>query len=225
MQAIRLRTMVIFLSIVTIGLAFGLYSREYRRSLRSLWCSSNAALIATAMHQYHVKYRTFPPAYIAGPSGAPAHSWRILVLEFMDKNLYDSYDFTQPWNSPNNLWIGKKVDSFSCPNDKTALQNGFTSYVAIVGDHTLFRQSRGVTFSDVGNPGETICIVEVKDSGIHWMEPKDLTLDDYETGTGDLKIATYDRVGPLVLVVDGTYHRVKQPLTPEQLRKVSAINE
>ena len=41
------------------------------------------------MHNYHDEHGSFPPAYIADASGKPMHSWRVLILPYLDeKGLY-----------------------------------------------------------------------------------------------------------------------------------------
>ena len=40
-----------------------------------------------ALHNYHQANGCFPPAYIADKNGKPMHSWRVLILPYME---YDS---------------------------------------------------------------------------------------------------------------------------------------
>src|SRR5688572_33251458 len=45
----------------------------------------------------------FPPAYVADSNGTPMHSWRVLILPYIEANhIYDRYDQTQPWDSATN---------------------------------------------------------------------------------------------------------------------------
>ncbi len=68
-------------------------------SVRSSW----------RLHNYHETYKTLPPAYIADANGKPMHSWRMLIMPFMEQStLYNQYDFSEPWNGPNNI---KLLDS------------------------------------------------------------------------------------------------------------------
>ena len=55
------------------------------------------------MHNFHAITNHFPPAVIFGPDGKPWHSWRVLILPYLEENeLYNAYDFSQPWDSPRN---------------------------------------------------------------------------------------------------------------------------
>src|SRR5712691_1116717 len=50
--------------------------------------------IGLALHNYHDTYGTFPPAFVLGPDGRPWHSWRVLILPYLEcKPLYDEYHF------------------------------------------------------------------------------------------------------------------------------------
>jgi hypothetical protein len=42
-------------------------------------CIKNLTLLGIALHNYHDKYKSFPPAYVADANGKPMHSWRILL--------------------------------------------------------------------------------------------------------------------------------------------------
>jgi len=78
-----------------------------REAARRAQCSNNLKQIALAFHNYHDTYRTFPPAYIPDEDGNPKHSWRVLILPFLEQRaLYEQYNFDEPWDSPNNRIVG-----------------------------------------------------------------------------------------------------------------------
>ena len=108
-----------------------------RHAGRRAACANNLHEIALALHQYHQANGCFPPAYIADKSGKPMHSWRILILPFLDRNdLYKAYDFSEPWNGPNNKkLLATRPNVFACPSDPSVGRGGATqtSYVAVVG--------------------------------------------------------------------------------------------
>ncbi len=43
--------------------------------------------IMQAMHQYHDTYESFPPAFVVGPDGRRWHSWRALILPWLEPEL------------------------------------------------------------------------------------------------------------------------------------------
>lgn len=69
-----------------------------REAARRASCSNNLRQIGLAMHNYHDKYNCFPPAFLPDENGKPKHSWRVLLLPFLDeKSLYAEYRFDEPW--------------------------------------------------------------------------------------------------------------------------------
>ena len=59
-------------------------------------CVNNMRHIGIALQNYHDTYKSFPPAYVADENGRPMHSWRVLILPFLEENgLYEKYDFDE----------------------------------------------------------------------------------------------------------------------------------
>ena len=62
-------------------------------------CRNNMRQLMLAMLNYESANGHFPPAYIADDDGKPMHSWRVLILPFLEGNhIYDQYDFSEPWD-------------------------------------------------------------------------------------------------------------------------------
>src|SRR5579872_1042254 len=69
-----------------------------REAARRAQCANNLKMIGLALAQYESQYGRFPPAYIADADGKPMHSWRVLILPYLDEeSLYSEYDFSEPW--------------------------------------------------------------------------------------------------------------------------------
>ena len=164
--------------------------------------------IGLALHEYHDKYEQFPPAYVLGPDGKPWHSWRVLVLPFLNENsLYERYRFDEPWDGPNNRQLhALRPDVFGSP-----LQNSYdgrvTTYQAVVSRRSMWPAHFSVPLSDVlDGTSSTIFLVENDQSEAIWMEPRELTerdvlsmlrpTDDGKTGHDAQRIP--------VLMVDGS---------------------
>ena len=145
-------------------------------------CTSNMKQIGLALHNYHDVYKTFPPAYIVDEQGKPKHSWRVLILPFMNEQaLYDQYDFDEPWNGPqNSQLLGKIPRLFQCPaharHGETA--SPCTHCVAVVGPTTAWPGPVGRKLSDFSESDTTALVVEANDLGVAWLEPRDLSLDE-----------------------------------------------
>ncbi len=105
------------------------------------------------------------------------HSWRVLILPYLcGLDIYNQYRFDEPWDSPHNrkLANSRGVQPVCLPHGRR---------------HFRRNQLRGSrrTRNDVaglkGRPirdgtSKTIAIVEVANSGIHWMEPRDIAYKD-----------------------------------------------
>jgi uncharacterized protein DUF1559 len=148
----------------------------YREPSRRLQCTMNLRQIGVALHTYHDVYGCLPPAYIADENGRPMHSWRVLILPFLEEQaLYDQYDFSEPWDGPNNRSLAAQAPAcYSCPD---ALPNKplEAHYLAIVGPRTAWPGDKSSMFKDFKDGTDNVLVVvEVQNSGISWMEPRDL---------------------------------------------------
>lgn len=156
-------------------------------SCRSAWscqtmCSHRLRSISAALLNYHRDYGSFPPACVRDKAGKPMHSWRVLVLPYMGTNeqeLYSRYNLSEPWNSPENSKLAAlRPHIYVCPNDAGVVSSADTSYVAVIGHQTVWPDSAPTRLDNIRDkPNETIQLVEVAESGIHWMEPRDLPFD------------------------------------------------
>src|SRR4030095_9667762 len=98
------------------------------------------------------QYGSFPPAYIADKNGRPMHSWRILILPFLEEQaLFSRYNFNEPWDGPNNRKLhGTTIALFECPADESPNRpTGMTSYVLVTGPGTLFGDGVAPRLNDV----------------------------------------------------------------------------
>jgi hypothetical protein len=192
-----------------------------REAARRQMCMSNLKQIGLALHSYHETYKSFPPAYVADADGKPMHSWRVLVLPFLEDDrltqAYAQYDFNEPWDGPNNRRVADMIESagatpFHCPSTDSSHRE--TTYVAVVGPQTVWPGSTGMPIRGItdGTPN-TIAVVEMANSGIHWMEPKDLAFDEAVRGINQpgvkSGISSKHVYGANVLLSDGSVHFIK----------------
>ena len=147
-------------------------------------CTYNLSMIEVALEQYRRTHGRFPPAIVSDKNGRPMHSWRVLILPFLDNGaLLDKYDLREPWDGPSNKKLAKYRPSvYVCPSDPAAQESPtMASYLAVVGPGTAW--SEHSDRSDLSSDGEKrILLAEVADSGINWMEPRDLTRDEVLRG-------------------------------------------
>jgi len=148
-------------------------------------CMNSLKQLEFALYNYHDEHGHFPPAYIADSNGKPMHSWRVLILPYLEyQPLYELYDFDEPWDGPNNSKLAaQRPELFACPADASTDGTTTTSYVAVVGPKTMWPGTSTVDVEAIPDgAGNTIHLVEVADSGIEWMEPRDLSFEEAVAG-------------------------------------------
>lgn len=162
-------------------------------------CLSNIKQIMLGLYNYEAVHGAFPPAFIADANGKPMHSWRVLILPFMEqRELYDQYDFDEPWDGPNNrkLWdqMPYLYSCKGCERCRTIggepfgeLPRNAANYVAIVGAEAAWpgATSRKVTELADGT-SNTLMILEYSGASQPWTAPADLPFDEaVDVLTGD----------------------------------------
>ena len=138
-------------------------------------CKSNLKHIALALHNYHDVYGSLPPAYTTDESGQPLHSWRTLILPFLEQTeLYNSIGLSKPWNDPANKAAREtSVSAFRCLSSD--LPPHHTSYLGASGDAFVFYQHQARSFADITDgTSNTILVLEVPAPlSVPWMSPQD----------------------------------------------------
>jgi type II secretory pathway pseudopilin PulG len=151
-------------------------AREAARRQVSLNHLKNLSL---AMQNYHDAYNAFPPAVVTDDSGQPLYSGRVLLLPFLEeKPLYDKFDKTQAWDSPANLAFSQQdLQIFTDPSTAKRIP-GQTDYLFVVGKGTVLDPpgSYPGMAKITDGTSNTMFMVEIKNSGIRWTEPKDLDI-------------------------------------------------
>jgi len=179
--------------------------RSAREAARRSQCVNMLGQIGLGVFNYHDQFRFLPPARTGGlgAKDQPPCSWRVLITPFFTSSpFYMLYRQDEPWSSESNLKLSARLQHlYHCPSDASAV--AMTSYVAVVGPRTawpgetprrcdLFPYSPlapqqawepPMTMASGPRPdfsrgtSNTVLLVEVANSGIHWMEPRDLEFD------------------------------------------------
>jgi prepilin-type processing-associated H-X9-DG protein len=156
-----------------------------REAARRAQCANNMKQIALAFHNYHDCYNTFPPAYIPDEDGQPMHSWRTLILPFMEYSwVYDQYNFDEPWDSPSNMAVANiPIPAYTCPSSyESGPQSTTTNYMVITGPGTVFDGPHACHLANITDGASlTIMVVEVAGTGVNWAEPVDLDASSLRT--------------------------------------------
>lgn len=136
-------------------------------------CRYNLHQIGLALRQYQETYNTLPPVRDGDFPGRPRPSWRVLVLPGLEEaGVFRKYNQSEPWNSPSNGSPAHYiVASYVCRMDGDTPTR--TNYVAVLGSDGDWLPPH----QPEPNGSNPVRVVEVCDSDIHWMEPRDLPLE------------------------------------------------
>ncbi len=197
----------------------------------SAQCMSNLAQIGLAIHNYVSTFDCLPPAYTVDSRGKPMHSWRLLILPYLEQNKAPlPYNYNEPWNGPNNSKLAAQMPRvFACPTDVHRVKGSgapWTTYQAVVGPGTAFpgpNQSAQIgDFTD--GTSNTIMIVEVANRPVHWMEPRDLDMTKLTSGVNGPKPSlSSNEAGPAVLFVDGHRQRLNPRTTLKEIQAMASV--
>lgn len=203
-----------------------------RHAARRAGCQNNLHNIVLALQQYETDFGCFPPPFIVDAKGNPMHSWRVLLLPYLDqRNLYKEYRFDEPWDGPNNSKLhGTVLKIYQCPVHSGTPPTTDTSYAVVVGPKTVWPdQAKNPTrMADIiDGTMNTILVLEVANSGIHWMEPRDLHVSQMPMAINPARgqgISSEHPGGAEVAMADGTVHFLRNVTPSETLRAALTRN-
>ena len=189
---------------------------------------NNLKQIGLGLHNWHAVHDALPPAVVRGPDGKPWHSWRVLILPYIEQqDLFNQYDFSQPWDGENNLKLLDKMPEVYREPGSDA-KGHFTHYAVISGESTAF-PPQGMKMTGEGKDGldlapegmvsfaaitdgmsNTIVVAPVSaDRKIPWTKPADIPFGDDFPALGDPKgiampyVINGEKVAP-VMLMDGS---------------------
>src|SRR5262249_14242542 len=86
--------------------------REIVEAAARTQCNLNLKTIAAAFRAYHRDHGRLPPSLVHDHDGRPLHSWRALLLPYLEQDaLYRRFNLDEPWDSPNNLRLLDQMPS------------------------------------------------------------------------------------------------------------------
>lgn len=193
--------------------------QQAREAARRMSCSNNMKQIGLALHNYHSAYGTLPPAYTIDANDRPMHSWRALILPFIEQDaLFQQIDFNKPWDDPANVAISQTVvEVYTCPS--IVVDPTLTTYVGVVDPSGIMSGPNATKFGDVVDGlSNTLMLVEC-DSGlaVPWMQPTDIDLNQFFSSGTDRHQGGHQG-GAHILMADGAVKFITDSMTP-QLRQ------
>ena len=192
-------------------------------------CHANLRNIALALIMYEQDHGTLPPPYTVDADGNRLHSWRTLILPYLEETMLKSkIRMSEPWDSPHNSQFHDEiVRIYQCPGDfSTPTQ---TSYVAVTGPNTAWATNDAKDADSYPEGGSnTILVVEMDNTGIHWMEPRDLDIKrmnfQVNAVSGRCVSSNHPR-GANVALVDASVKLLDDTVTPEELKAMLVVEE
>lgn len=218
---------ILFIGLLCTGLLLPLYSHAGPAVYRAV-CVNNLKQIGLALHNYHDSNKHFPLINTCDKDGKPLFSWRVEILPMMEYGqLYHSLEKDQPWNSLTNAKkLSQVLPEYQCPTNHNGKYDFITNYIAVISPGTAWRENGPVKLSDLPDGGSfAVMAMEVVDSGVHWAEPRDLTVEEalerMKTGQG-LRISTRHSSVINVLFANGTVHSLPAKMPISLWRKILA---
>jgi hypothetical protein len=200
-----------------------------REAARRMQCTNNLKQIVLALHNHHDVYMAFPPLYTVDKNGKPLHSWRVLILPFIEQNeLYKKIRLDEPWDSEyNKQFHNVRIPIFTCPSCSQVTDGKSCCYSVIAGEAFIPQKKAdgnknvGTGFSGISDgTSNTLALVEVKEP-FCWMDPTaDITLADLEKGINqkDSKVGSSHAGGINAALFDGSVKFIPEVIDSKSLK-------
>lgn len=160
--------LIVFSGLMTAAVFVGIKPAKIP-SNRAL-CRNGISQIAIALRAYKKDHGRLPPLFTRDADGNPAHSWRVLLLPYLESvELYDRYNFSLPWNHPQNLEIAAEGGVLYSKYPEGDLAADYTFIVAVAGSPTSWGNERLS-----GSGFDEVLVIESPVHKTHWMAPNDL---------------------------------------------------
>ena len=220
--------------------------RAAQREAVRISCANHVKLISLALHNYRDVHKMFPSAVTYAADGTPMHSWRVAIGPYLPWPPSSGlYDYREPWNGPNNRRLGDDIPDtgyekdgtpypavscppwFRCPAAPVSQNQMCTNYVMLIDDRP------GKPNGPPNRPGSVppsfadksaVIIIEIADSDIHWMEPRDVLLSELSMKINDRSTRSLSSYhgGACIAHADGSVEILNEATTEERLRGLLA---
>ena len=220
--------------------------RAARLASQRIQCANNMKWIALSLHNYFDVHKTFPWAITYAQDGTRMRSWRVALLPYLEQQPTGlSYDFREPWNGPHNRLIGDEIPdswydnsgivsqyvytprAYRCPSAPASQNQTCTNYVMLIDDRPG-KPNRPPNLPGSVPPSvddkSAVIVLEIADSDIHWMEPRDVLLSELSMKINDRSkrsLSSYHG-GACIAHADGSVEVLDEATTEERLRELLA---
>ncbi len=195
--------------------------QQAREAARRSQCKNNMKQIGLALMNYESVWGSFPPAYVADADGKPMHSWRVLILPYLDAlGTYEEYNFSEPWDGPNNSkLLGRMPPVYACPSHAAGAGTTTTAYAAVFGENCVFRGADPVRIADITDgPSNTLIVAEATGASIPWMKPEDIDIAKHPALGDKDGFSSPHPIGVNGLIADGSVRHISSTINPQTLK-------
>ena len=226
LKADRFESQHAIVSVVGLGATLLLpATNASRESGRRMVCDLNLRQIGLALLNYENARGAFPPLYTVDENGKPLHSWRVLLLPFLDYNVfYKAIRLDEPWDSDHNSQFHDViVGIYSCQSNPLCKPGNDCTYSAIAGGILVpgTEKARTLDYLATNNgTSYTLALIEVKEP-FCWMDPTaDVTLKDLGKGINapDSRCGSFHPGGCMACFCDGSVRHLSQTMDTKTLQ-------
>lgn len=211
----RYVTIVLLVTIVAClagGVTVGVYVlRQWRISER---VAIRLHTLILGLDNYWEIHKQLPPTTWTNEHGHVLYSWRVGIMPYMESAPDVAWD--APWYAPaNQEWANLSADCYCVSPD--VQRNHHTNIVAVTGPGTAFDPTRLVRWEEL--PSDTVLLISVAESGIHWMQPGDISVNKLPRGI----TSGVCQEGVHVAFADGAVWFLRQEMPREYLSRFFTI--
>jgi hypothetical protein len=186
-------------------------------------CSTQIRILLLSLHTHHDSQGKFPPPFTVDAKGKPLHSWRVLVLPYIEQyELYKKIRLDEPWDSTHNKQFHDQMPTmFRCPACTLGDPKRDTVYCMVVGEETIgVPNGKGISWDKITDgTSNTIALVERK-TPVCWMEPVDVLQEHAYLGVNkhELGIGSEHLGGVIAGLCDGSVYFMKEDIDHKWLK-------
>jgi len=185
---------------------------------------NNLKNLGMGIHNYCADHREqFPTAVVLYGNEKPRLSWRVHLLPYIEQRaLYEQFHLDEPWDSEHNKkLIAQMPPALAAPGADAG--EGKTVYLTVRHEKAMFPGKMQMSFRDITDGSAfTIMTVEANnESAVVWTKPDDYDLDLKNPLRGLVQLR---KGGFLVLMGDGSVHKVSEKIDPEMLNALFTRN-
>ncbi len=190
---------------------------------RRVHCMNNMRQISLALLNYESENGSLPPAYTVDEDGNRLHSWRTLILPYLEeKSLYESIDLDKAWDHPDNAAAFEtEIHAYCCPS--AGREEFLTTYLAANGPEFCFNGSTPRALNEIADgASRTITVIDVPaENAVHWMSPNDA---DEKKILAMGEDSNFNHSGVFIMSLgDGSVHSVSLNQSRENRRAMLTI--